>query len=171
MTGAYGARVAEGLDASVALRYVREMIDTYDATAISGDVGAKYRLRETGVSFGAAVQNLGSDAKFIAQTFPLPLTWRAGAAVTRQLRSLQGRGTLTAEIREVKADKAHVHAGAEYAYHDRVALRVGGKFGYDDESVSFGIGLAKDWAHFDYALVPLSSDLGTTHFFSLTGVF
>jgi hypothetical protein len=171
VTGAYGLRVVEGLDAGIALRYVREMIDQYDATAFIGDVGAKYRLRETGVSFGAAVQNLGKDAKFISQTFPLPITWRAGAAASRQLPSLQGRGTLTAEIRGAKADKAHFHVGAEYAYHERVALRLGGKFGYDDESVTFGLGLAKDWVHFDYALVPLSSNLGTTHFFSLTGVF
>ncbi|TMQ67351.1 MAG: UPF0164 family protein [Candidatus Eisenbacteria bacterium] len=171
VTGAYGARVYEGLDAGVAVRYIREMIDQWDATAVTGDVGARYRLGETGVSFGAAVQNLGSDAKFISVTFPIPLTWRAGAAVSRQLPSLQGRGTLTTEIRKARDDKTHVHAGAEYSYRDRLALRVGGKFGYDDESVSFGLGLVKDWIHFDYALVPLSSDLGTTHFFSLTGVF
>src|SRR5206468_1572613 len=83
--------------------------------------------------FGAAVQSRGSDAKFISVTFPIPLTWRAGAAVSRQLPSLQGRGTLTTEIRKARDDKTHFHAGAEYSYRDRLALRVGGKFGYDDE--------------------------------------
>jgi len=171
VSGAYGARIVQGLDAGAAVRYVREMIDQWDATSFVGDLGARYRLGETGVSFGGALQNMGGDAKFISESFPMPFTWSAGAALSRALPSLQGRGVLTAEVRKAKADDAHFHAGAEYSYHDRLALRVGGKFGYDDESVSFGLGLAKDWVHFDYALVPLSSDLGTTHFFSLTGVF
>jgi hypothetical protein len=48
-----------------------------------------------------------------------------------------------------------------------VALRAGAKFGYDDEKVSFGLGLIQHRFHFDYALVPLSSNLGTTHFVSI----
>jgi len=171
ITGAYGARVVEGFDAGVAVRYIREMIDQWDATAFTGDLGARYRLRDTGVSFGATVQNVGGKPKFDQVAFKIPRTFRVGAAVSRPLPSLQGRGTLTAELRKARADDTHFHAGAEYLYRDRVALRVGGKFGYDDEKVSFGLGLAKDWIHFDYALVPLSSNLGTTHFFSLTGVF
>lgn len=171
LTGAYAAQVVPGLDAGLAVRYIREMIDQWDATAFTGDLGARYRLRDTGVSFGAAIQNIGGDPKFIDETFKIPLTWRVGAAASRPLPSLQGRGTLTAEVRKARADDAHFHAGAEYSYRDHIALRVGGKFGYDDENLSFGLGLAKDWVHFDYAVVPLSSDLGTTHFFSLTGVF
>jgi hypothetical protein len=171
LTGAYGLPVAPGLDAGLAVRYVREMIDEFDATAMMGDVGAQYRLRDTGVSFGAALQNVGGDSKFVTETFPTPMTWRVGAAASRQIPQLQGRGTLTAEVRHARDDQAHFHVGGEYSYRERVALRVGAKFGYDEESLSFGLGLAKDWIHFDYALVPLSSDLGTTHFFSLTGVF
>ena len=171
LSGAYAAQVAPGLDAGLAVRYIREMIDQWDATAFTADLGARYRLGDTGVSFGAAVQNLGGDPKFIDESFKLPATWRVGAAASRSLPSLQGRGTLTAEVRKATADDAHFHAGAEYLYREHVALRVGGKFGYDDEDVSFGLGLAKDWIHFDYAVIPLSSDLGTTHFFSLTGVF
>jgi len=171
MTGAYAMKVAPGLDAGLALRYVREMIDQEDATSFMGDVGAQYKLRDTGVTFGAAVQNVGGDSKFISESFPLPMTWRVGAAATRALPKLQGSGTLTAEIRQSKSDDTHVHLGGEYSYKEHVALRLGGMFGYDDQSLSFGLGLAKDWFHFDYALVPLSSDLGTTHFFSVTGVF
>jgi len=171
MTGAYGLPVTKGLDAGLAVRYVREMIDQESATSLMADLGAQYRLRDTGVAFGAAIQNLGGDSKFVSESFPIPMTWRVGAAATRPLAKLQGRGTLTAELRQAKADDMHFHIGAEYSYKEHVALRVGGKFGYDNEDVSFGLGLAKDWFHFDYAMVPLSSDLGTTHFFSVTGVF
>lgn len=171
VSGAYGLNVTHGLDGGAAVRYVREMIDNEDATALTLDVGARYRLGESGVSLGGAVQNIGGDAKFVAESFPLPLTWRLGAAASKNLASLKGRGTLSAEYRKARADDGHFHLGAEYAYHERVALRVGGQFGYDDQDVTFGVGLMKDWFRFDYALAPVSSDLGTTHFFSLTGNF
>jgi uncharacterized protein UPF0164 len=170
-TGAYGLNVTHGLDGGAAVRYVREMIDNESASAVTLDLGARYRLGESGVSFGGAVQNIGGDAKFVAESFPLPLTWRLGAAASKNLASLKGRGTLSAEYRQARDDDGHFHLGAEYAYRERVALRVGEKFGYDDQGVSFGVGLMKDWFRFDYALAPISSDLGTTHFFSLTGAF
>ncbi len=171
LTGAYGLEVTNGLDAGLALRYVREMIAEFDATTIAADLGARYRLRDTGVSFGAAVHNIGAEAKFDSEKFPLPLTWRLGAAIGRDLAALKGRGTLSTEYRKARADDGHFHVGAEYAYRGHVALRAGAKLGYDDEDLSFGLGVMKDWIRFDYALVPLSSDLGSTHFFSLTGAF
>ena len=171
LSGGYGVHVTKGLGAGVALRYVREMIDQEDATALLADVGAQYHLKESGVSFGAAVQNLGPSAKFISESFPMPRTMRVGAALTRDLHALQGHGTITAEYRKARDDDGHFHIGGEYVYHDHLALRAGGKFGYDDEHVSFGLGLVKDWFRFDYALAPLTSDLGTTHFFSVTGAF
>jgi hypothetical protein len=171
VSGAYGLQVTKGLNGGAAVRYVREMIDNEDATALTFDLGALYHVGESGVSLGGAVQNLGGDAKFVAESFPLPLTWRLGGAFSKHLESLKGRGTLSAEYRQARDDDGHFHLGAEYAYKDRVALRVGGKFGYDDQDVTFGVGVMKDWFRFDYALAPVSSDLGTTHFFSLTGSF
>lgn len=171
VSGAYGLKMTKGLDGGAAVRYVREMIDNEDAAALTFDVGALYRVGESGVSFGGAVQNLGGDAKFVAESFALPLTYRLGGAFSKHLDSLKGRGTLTAEYRKAREDDGHFHVGAEYAYKDHVALRVGDKFGYDDQDVTFGVGVMKDWFRFDYALAPTSSDLGTTHFFSLTGSF
>lgn len=171
LTGAYGIHVTKGLGAGVALRYVREMIDQEDATALLTDLGAQYRLKDSGVSFGAAVQNLGPSAKFISESFPMPRTLRLGAAVARDIPALSGRGTITAEYRKARDDDGHFHLGGEYVYRQHLALRAGGMFGYDDQHVTFGLGLVKDWFRFDYALAPLTSDLGTTHFFSVTGAF
>jgi len=44
-----------------------------------------------------------------------------------------------------------LNLGTEYGWHDRIFLRAGGKFGYDEESFSLGFGL----------LIPLS---GNTRF-------
>ena len=171
ITGAYGMRVAKALDAGLSLRYVREMIDGVDATAITADLGARYGLSDTGISFGGAVQNLGGDAKFESEEFPLPTTYRLGAAFTRPISKWKGSGTLSAEYRQARGDDGRFHLGGELVYRQLLALRAGAKFGYDDEDFSFGLGLEKDWFGFDYALVPLSSDLGTTHFISVTGTF
>lgn len=168
MTAAYGRPIAAGLDAGLAVRYLREMIADIDATTFALDLGARYRLRDTGLSLGAAIQNLGGEPTLDQESFQLPMTFRAGAAWSRALSSLQSTATISTEVRKTRAEDARFHVGGELSYRNRLALRAGGKFGYDVEDVSFGIGLTQSKLRFDYALVPLSSDLGTAHFFSLT---
>lgn len=168
MTAGYGRSLAPGLDAGLAVRYLREMIDDQDGATFAADLGARYRVKETGLSFGAAAQNFGGKPKLVDQSFKLPATLRLGAAWSKPIAALHSTGTLTTEIRKARAEDARFHVGGELSYKDRLALRVGGKFGYDAEDVSFGIGLTQSKLRFDYALVPLSSDLGTAHFFSLT---
>jgi len=168
MTGSYGLNVGRGLDVGLSARYLREMIEVEDATTFAFDLGAKYRVAETGLAFGAAVQNLGGDPTLVLEKIPLPTTIRAGAAFGRTMASLHGKGTLTAEVRKARAEDARFHLGGEFDYKERVALRVGGKFGYDEEDLSFGLGFTQSRIRLDYALVPLSSDLGTSHFFSLS---
>jgi hypothetical protein len=167
VTGAFAHRFPHHATGGLAVKFIREMIDQETATAVALDLGAQVGLGTSGVSLGAAVQNLGGDAKFITETFPLPRTVRAGAALTRAIPSLTGKGTLSAEVRQARGDDSHVHVGGEFEYKERVALRAGAKFGYDDEKVSFGLGLIQHRFHFDYALVPFSSNLGTTHFVSI----
>ncbi len=168
MTGAYGLNVARGLDLGLSARYLREMIDVDDAATFIFDLGGKFRVAESGLALGVAVQNLGGDPVMLREKTPLPTIVRAGAAFARPMASLHGKGTVTAEVRKARAEDVRFHLGGEFDYKERVALRVGGKFGYDEEDVSFGLGLTQNRIRFDYALVPLSSDLGTTHFFSLT---
>lgn len=168
MTAGYGRTLAAGLDGGLSLRYVRELIDVDAATSIMFDLGARYHVGESGLAFGAAAQNIGGKMKFDTESFKLPTTLRVGAALTRPLNALHSHGTLTTELRKSRSEDARFHVGGELVYRDRLALRAGGKFGYDAEDVSFGIGLTQNKLRFDYALVPLSSDLGTAHFFSLT---
>ena len=166
-TAGYGRSFA-GLDAGLAVRYLREMIDEQSGATVAADLGARYRVRNTGLSFGAAAQNFGGKPKLVDESFRLPATLRLGAALSRPLSGLHSVGTITTEVRKSRSEDARFHVGGELTYKERLALRVGGKFGYDAEDVSFGVGLTQSKLRFDYALVPLSSDLGTAHFFSLT---
>jgi hypothetical protein len=168
VTGAYGRRFAHHLSGGASLKFLREMIDQETATAFALDLGAKMALGSSGVTLGAALQNLGSDATFISESFPLPRTVRAGAAIARNIAGLHGTGTLSGEFRKARGEDSRVHVGGELAIKERIALRAGAKFGYDDENMTFGLGLMRSRFAFDYALVPLSSNLGTSHFISLT---
>lgn len=175
MAGAYGRPIATGLDGGIAVRYLREMIDQQNASTVAVDLGARYRVGASGLSLGAAVQNLGGKPKFdqgsssVPMTaFDLPLTVRAGAALTRPLSSLHSVATITTEVRKARAEDARFNVGGELTYKERLALRAGAKFGYDTEKVSFGIGIPWNKIRFDYAFVPLTADLGTAHLFSLT---
>jgi uncharacterized protein UPF0164 len=166
VTGAYAHRFPHQATAGLAVKYIREMIDQETASALAVDLGARMALGRSGVSLGAAVQNLGGNAKFISESFPLPRTFRAGAAVQRALGS-SAKGTLSGEFRQARGDDGRFHLGGELEYKERAALRAGALFGYDDQSLSFGLGLIQHRFRFDYALVPFSSNLGTTHFVSI----
>lgn len=168
VTGAYAYRFAPQAAGGVAVKFIREMIAQENATAVAFDLGGRLGIGKTGVALGAAVQNLGGDAKFVSESFKLPTTVRAGASLSRAIPSVEGKGTLSAEVRKATGDDTRFHVGGELDYKERLALRAGAKFGYDDERLSFGVGLIRSRFHFDYALVPLSSDLGTSHFFSVT---
>lgn len=168
VTLGYGMPVAKGADAGLSVRYIRELIADESATSIAFDFGGRYKVSDTGLSLGAAVQNVGGDAKFVAESFPIPLTTRLGAAYSHSIASLQGTGLLTTEYRKALGEDGRVHVGGEFAYHEWLALRAGAKFGYDDQDVSFGLGIAHKNIKFDYALLPIGANLGSTHIFSIS---
>jgi len=168
VTLGYGMPVAKGADAGLSVRYIRELIADESATSIAFDFGGRYKVSDTGLSLGAAVQNVGGDAKFVAESFPIPLTTRLGAAYSHSIASLQGTGLLTTEYRKALGEDGRFHLGGEFAYHEWLALRAGAKFGYDDQDVSFGLGIAHKNIKFDYALLPIGANLGSTHIFSIS---
>ncbi len=168
VTGSYAYRFTREVAGGLAVKYIREMIDQENAATVAFDLGGRFAVGRSGLTLGAALQNLGGKPKFDADPFPLPRTIRVGAALTKAVPGLQGVGALSAELRKARGEDSRFHLGGEFEFKERVALRAGAKFGYDDESMSFGLGLKRGRIGFDYALVPLSSDLGTTHFFSLS---
>jgi len=59
---------------------------------------------------------------------------------------------------------AYVHTGTEVGYHQTFFVRAGYQVGYDARSWTTGLGARlKDKLTIDYAFVPLSNALGSTH--------
>lgn len=159
------AGTINGLNAGLAVKFIRSSIDENNAFAAAVDAGAIYRASEK-VNFSLAVQNLGTKMKFEEDSDPLPIDIRAGM-LYRPSADLN----LVAEVNEYLQDeKFYPSFGAEYWLREALALRGGYKFGYDTENLgaevglSLGFGIKVSGLGVDYAYLPFG-ELGNVHRF------
>ncbi len=155
-------RVAIG----ASLGWFVEKIDVWRGSAFNADLGALLSLPHDW-KVGGAVQNLGSkfrlqNAGEIGSRFiSLPLTYRLG--VSRTYKTYLGAADIV-----VVDDKAHLHIGAEAKLHEKFSVRAGYMSGYDTKNFTAGASFYFRSLALDYAFVPYSGELGTTHLFNLT---
>jgi hypothetical protein len=159
-------RVAPGLALGIAAGWYVEKIDQYRGSSFNVDLGATY-VPYPGLTLGAAAQNLGSDFSLSASGRPsthpitLPTTWRLGGSYL--YRDYLGAADLV-----ILDDKAHLHVGGECWVYDKAAIRVGYMTGYDTKNMTAGVSFKHRNFTVDYAFVPYSDNLGTSHLFNLT---
>lgn len=182
---AYGKAFGR-LKAGAAVKYVGQKIKDYSANAAAVDAGLLYGFEKAPVALGASVSNFGTRVKFREESFPLPLIFRAGAAV----RPAGWKTLLAAQVDLPNDDGASLRLGAEYAMASSLRLRLGYKtsssadkdailgkeIGDSGSGVSNlygffgGLGLVYGEFSLDYALTPYG-DLGNAHRFSLAYKF
>ena len=175
------------LKVGAAIEYVGQQIDNNSANAVAVNAGGLYGLEDLPVTFGASVANLGTRVKFIDESYPLPLIFRAGAAV----RLAKAKTLLTAQFDLPNDDSGALRLGAEYSLAESLRLR----FGYKTSSSAdrdailgkelgdtggsgvsslygffFGLGIVYRDFDLDYALTPYG-DLGNAHRFSVSFKF
>lgn len=153
-----GYAVSPDVAVGVTLRALTQKVYTYDASTLAFDLGAYWQARP-GLDLGVAVNSLGSALDWGAgERVPLPRSVRAGAAY--QVRSTV---RVAAETWAIRDRSLRMAAGIEWQPVPALALRSGYLFGSDSQNFSAGVGLLWRGIGFDYALVPLGNDLGTTH--------
>lgn len=167
-TGSVAYPLSRALTGGLSAKFIREMIDQEVATSVAFDAGARVAVPRTALVVAGALQNLGTKPKFVSESFDLPTMLRLGASHGWSAPRWSSDARLSVEYRKAHGEDSRFHIGGEWLYKGTMALRAGYKMGYDEEDVTFGLGLTRDRFTFDYALVPLSADLGTTHFVSLT---
>jgi hypothetical protein len=138
------------------------LLEEYSAQAFAGDVGIIYKPPVKGLSFGIAVQNIGTQLTYLEYGDPLPLTSRIGSGYTIQLGE---NHFMTGAIEAVNAK--NIHLGIEYGLGGIFFARGGYKQGYELDSVTFGAGFKISAIQLDYAL-GLKGNLGMNHFISLS---
>ncbi|MFH1282612.1 MAG: PorV/PorQ family protein [bacterium] len=167
------------------LKVISQQIDDKKARAYAVDLGVISRLNQW--SFGFVVQNIGSQIKFIEKSYPLPLTYKFGAAYYLLNRSL----SISLDLNKPIDNKINFNLGSEYWVGGMFALRAGylRKDSMSREAlVGKGLGSMNDGglasltgmmagAGFrifnygvDYAFVPYG-DLGATHRFTMNMKF
>jgi hypothetical protein len=117
------------------------------------DIGTMYRSGFHSMRFGMAITNFGPDIKYIEESHPLPINFRAGIAM-EVLETVNHMVTVAFEGSHPNDNVERANLGVEYWFNSFLALRGGYRFEYDDEqwSVGGGVNIKKGMIRVDYAL-------------------
>lgn len=155
------------LSVGATVKYLYEKILVEQASGYGIDLGAAY-MTPWDLRLAFAVNNLGSMGALVTESSKLPTVIRFGTGYVRPIEAIDATVTLAADVVSFTGEqKTHLHLGAEIEYRHSFALRAGYQTGYEARGFSAGVGIAYELLRLDYAFVPFSYDLGTTHTFSL----
>jgi long-subunit fatty acid transport protein len=173
----YGLGVAEEWNLGLSAKIFQDSLDASQAMGFAGDLGALWNPKGTNLKVGLSILNLGALA-----SFSIPDEARLGASYSFLLsapdvKTLKDTLLVAADaVSPFSAFSAtQVDLGAEFWYHDLVALRAGQEF-TDTTGLSgwggftTGIGLRLNQIQLDYAFAT-KGDLGNTNLVSLMGRF
>lgn len=168
----YARAVAPGTRIGVTGKLLMEQIDRERASTLAADLGMLLEVPGTSLTLGGALTNLGSGLKFDAVSEDLPTTLALGASY--QLPGLlpwMAGMTFAADVRKARGSDASLKLGWEMGLGGVARYRLGYATAMDTQDIGTGFGIDFADYHLDYAFVPMSSDLGDTHRFSLAWGF
>jgi hypothetical protein len=163
-------RFAFGLTA----KYIHLGLEDENADGFVVDIGTLYYTDYKTIRIGMAIQSLGPSMTFIDEAFPMPTTFKVGAAM--DVYQATDHNLLTAFEFDHPADNAErASFGAEYTlkrWQPSVTLQVRGGYRYnrDEEAATAGFGVefptgSASWMRVDYAWSQMGF-LDDTHKFS-----
>ena len=119
------------------------------------DIGTLFYPGYGDLRIGMTLTNFSQEKSYIAESFPLPLTFKLGAAVD----VFQAIGwddnqqmTLYFDLIHPRDYTERIHLGLEYELNQMIALRTGYKVNYDDENFTLGVGLKHHIGHLGFQL-------------------
>jgi len=149
-----------------AVGLITEKIETWQGTAFNIDLGFFYSYNKS-LAFGVSVVNLGksfnlSKAGFVdSREIILPKRYSAGVSLRHNVYN----GAIDLVYLD---DELKIHSGLEANVYEMLTLRSGFMLNYDSKNFTAGMSFYKRNITVDYAYVPYSNDLGTTHMFNFT---
>ncbi len=164
--GGFAFKINPRIDIGVSAGWIIEKIGGYRGSAFNVDLGTTVHLKHN-LEIGASATNLGSSFQLEQTGIPgsddisLPTAYRVGGAYKYQ-RYL---GALEFVYLD---DEAHVHLGAEAKINEIFSLRSGYMINYSTKNFTAGASFSHRNITVDYAFIPFSQNLGTSHLFNLT---
>ena len=153
------------LGASAKFLYEKIFVD--EANGYGIDFGALYKLDDH-VSTGISLLNLGSMTILKNEATKLPTTVRGGISYHSSFNEQFSYIGAVDILKTIDDSIDHIHLGAEVTYDSYLSVRAGYQTGYESKSFSAGFGVTYGIVTFDYAFVPFTGALNTTHTFSLS---
>ncbi len=157
-----------GIYGGINLKFIQQKLEKESSFAFGVDIGVigglgrwlKVRGMEELV-IGLNLQNLGSKVKFQKEKGSLPLNFKFGVGIRKEV--LGDPLTIGIDGNLPNDNDFYGSLGIEYWVRDLIALRVGYKSGQDlGNGISFGGGIKVNVFQIDYALVHFG-ELGYTH--------
>jgi len=162
----FAYRVNEKVAAGLGVGWVFEEIDGWRGSKLNFDLGVIARVNDK-VTLGTSVTGLGDDLVITksgspaSRDIPLPTSWRMGGSY--RLSSLQAAADYV-----LTDSKGHLHLGAEKMFREQLGLRAGYMTGYDSKNFATGASFSMHNVTVDYAFLPFSNNLGSSHLFNVT---
>ncbi|MBU1099632.1 MAG: PorV/PorQ family protein [Bacteroidetes bacterium] len=175
----YAKNLTDRFTVGLTMKYVSQRIWNETASGVAFDVGTKYRLDFQNLTIAMRMSNFGPDLRFdgedlnvthdinsniplnrltparlMTDDYPLPLCFQVGIAIDLYNSTfLKIRSAIDAV--HPNDNRERVNFGTEFTFFDRLFLRGGYKYNYDDEDFTFGAGVnlpvAGNVVFFDYA--------------------
>lgn len=126
-----------------------------EVSGFAFDFGASFYIYKS-LGVGMSIRNWSSEEfKYYDASFKLPmrLSLAFGVDFLNLFRDLESENTLNIEIDVVKPNDytERFHVGAEFTWQNKLTLRTGYKFNYDEEGLTFGVGFKLSNIKIDYA--------------------
>ncbi|MBI4346546.1 MAG: PorV/PorQ family protein [Elusimicrobia bacterium] len=175
VTGGWGGSINRHLDLGVAVKILRSQIQESASTA-AGDAGMRLRFRLGPVPYAlsASVHNTFGQLKYRADSAPLPVIARFGAAA-----ELLAKPIITVSFDAVarRDNQTYPCLGGEFVIPVERRVAIAGRAGFNgattrgqlegSSGVTFGGGVSLFKASVDYSWQPFGV-LGSTHRFTLS---
>jgi hypothetical protein len=134
------------------------------------DLGTLYDVGAAGMKIGMAIQNIGSQEKFIEREARIPSIFRVGTSADL-MKGADQQLVGSFEFSHPPDNSERFNFGAEYSFRKYLFLRGGYSFNHDSEGLAGGVGFhfpvsVAGMADLDYSYTDLL-DLGSSHRVSL----
>ncbi len=183
----YSRFLTDKFSFGITAKYVQQRIWNESSSGLAFDIGTQYKLDWQNLTIAMSMKNFGADLQFdgedlnvtydkeqnipknrltparlLTEEYPLPLSFQVGFALDIIQTDFF---SMITEIDAVHPNdnKERINIGTELAFYNRIFLRSGYRYNYDDEGLTLGVGanlpfsqsrVAFDYSYSVYDLLP-----------------
>jgi hypothetical protein len=183
----YARFLTDHFNMGMTAKYVYQRIWNEVADGIAFDIGTQYLLDFNNLTIGMSMRNFGGDLRFDGpdlnitylktkdypssrlapgrletEGYPMPLHFQVGIGIDLYQSDFV-KVRLGLDATHPNDNDEQINIGSEIAIYDRLFLRGGYRYGYDDEDLTVGVGVSVpvdmrnlifEYAYSNYTLLP-----------------